>query len=101
MRGTLLISEVTLTADSAFALEKHPVPLGTPSGKHGVTGSTVRLGRRGWGATVGTEESRKQSLLPGVSTGSVSEEGSRKMKVAQSCPTIQSMEFSRPEYWSG
>ena len=24
-----------------------------------------------------------------------------KVKVAQSCPTRQSMEFSRPEYWSG
>ena len=24
-----------------------------------------------------------------------------KVKVAQSCLTIQSMEFSRPEYWSG
>ena len=24
-----------------------------------------------------------------------------KVKVAQSCRTIQSMEFSRPEYWSG
>ena len=23
------------------------------------------------------------------------------VKVAQSCPTVQSMEFSRPEYWSG
>ena len=36
-------------------------------------------------------------------------EGSSKVKVTQSCPTlcdhmdynIQSMEFSRPEYWSG
>ena len=23
------------------------------------------------------------------------------VKVTQSCPTVQSMEFSRPEYWSG
>ena len=48
----MLTGEATLTADSTFALGKQPVLLGTPSGKHSVTGSTMRPGRAGgagWG----------------------------------------------------
>ena len=65
-------------------------------------------GRAGWNRTVKRKQSRSTRQLPDLGILGILDKEKRskakKVKVAQSCPTpwtIQSMEFSRPEYWSG